>query len=60
MIKAMIDTKTIYNLIAQNLVKAYNIFENNKVLSFTAANGGKIRFFKHHYVAIEAYGHNSS
>lgn len=56
----MIDTKTIYNLIAQNLVKAYNIFGNNKVLFFTGANGGKIRFFKHHYVAIEAYGHNSS
>lgn len=54
----MINTGIIYNLIAQDLIKEYNIFKNNKVSSLTAAKRGKICFFKHYYVAIEAYEHN--
>ena len=42
----MINTKTIYNLITQNLVKKHNISRNNKVPSLIAANENKLRFYK--------------
>ena len=45
-IQAMIDTKMIYNLIAQDLVKKHDILGNNKVLSLMTANRSKLRFYK--------------
>ena len=57
---AMINTGTIFNLIAQDLVKKYNIPRDNNVLSLMAANRGKLRLYKKHQVAIETYGHNGS
>lgn len=56
----MIDTETIYNLIAQNLIKKYNISKDYKVLSLMAANKGKMHPFKYYHIAIKAYRHNSS
>ena len=56
---AMIDIGTIFNLIAQDLVKEHDIPGDNEVPSLTAANGGKLRFYKQHQVAIKTYGHNS-
>lgn len=58
-VRVMIDIETIYNFIAQDLIKEHNIPRDNKVLSLTAANGGKMCFFKHYYEAIEAYGQDS-
>lgn len=58
-IKAMINTKTIYNLIAKNLIKKYNIFGDYKVLSLMGANIDKIRLFKHYYMVIKAYKHDN-
>ena len=55
----MIDTGTIFNLIAQNLVKEHNIPGNDKMLSLTAANGGRLRLYKRHQIIIKIYGHNS-
>ena len=43
---AIINIKTIYNLIAPNLIKEYNIPRDNKILSLMAANRGKIYLYK--------------
>ena len=59
-VRAMIDTGTIFNLIAQDLVKKHDISKDNKVPSLTAANRGRLRLYKQHQVAIETYGHNGS
>ena len=45
-VQAMINTGTIYNLIAQDLVKEYDILENNKLPSLMAADGGRLRLYK--------------
>lgn len=54
----MINTKTIYNLITQDLIKKYNIPGDNKVLSLTATNKNKMRLFKYHHIIIKAYRHD--
>ena len=59
-VRAMIDTGTIFNLIAQDLVKEHDMLGDNKVPSLTAANGGRLCLYKQHQVAIEIYGHNGS
>ena len=56
----MINTETIYNLIAQDLVKEYDNLGDNEVPSLMAVNGSKLHFYKQHQVIIETYGHNSS
>ena len=56
----MINTRTIYNLIAQNLVKKHNILKDNEVPSLMATNEDRLCFFKQHQVAIKTYGHNGS
>ena len=57
--QAIINTKTMFNLIVQDLVREYNILGDNKVPPFTAANRGKMRFYKQYHRAIEIYGHDS-
>ena len=57
---AMINTRTIFNLIAQDLVKKHNIPKDNKVPSLMAANRGRLCLYKRHQVAIKTYGHNGS
>ena len=59
-VRAMIDTGTIFNLIAQDLVKEHDIPGDDEVPSLTAANGGGLRLYNRHQVAIETYGHNGS
>ena len=59
-VQAMIDTGTIYNLIAQDLVKEYDINGDNDVPSIIAANGGRLCLYKQYQMAIETYRHNSS
>ena len=59
-VQAMIDTRTIFNLIAQDLVKEHNMSGDNEVPSLTAANRGRLRLYKRHQVAIKTYEHNSS
>ena len=59
-VRAIIDTRTIFNLIAQNLVKKHNILGDNEVPSLTAANRGRLRLYKWHQVAIKTYEHNGS
>lgn len=56
----MIDTGTIYNLIAQDLVKEHDIPGDDEIPSLTAVNGGKMRLSKCHHVAFKAYGHDGS
>ena len=51
----MINTRTIYNLITQNLIKEHDILGDDKMLSLMAANGGKLCFYKQHQVAIKTY-----
>ena len=57
-VQAMINTETIYNLIAQILVKKHNIPRDDKISSLMAANEGKLRFYKQHRVTIKTYGYN--
>ena len=59
-VRAMINIETIFDLIAQDLVKKHDIPEDNKVLSLIAANEGRLRLYKQHQVAIKTYRHNSS
>ena len=59
-VQAMINTGTIFNLIAQDLDKKHDIPGDNKVLSLTTANKGRLYFYKQHQVAIKTYGYNSS
>ena len=44
----MIDIGTIYNLIAQDLVKKHNIPGDNEMLFLMATNGGKLCLYKQH------------
>ena len=59
-VRAMIDTGTIFNLIAQDLVKEHDIPRDNKVPSLMAANKGRWCLYKWHQVAIKTYGYNDS
>ena len=43
---AMIDTGTIFNLIAQDLVKEHHIPGNDKVSSLMVVNGGRLCLYK--------------
>ena len=54
-VQAIINIETIYNLIAQNLVKKYNIFKNDKVLSLMAVNRSRLRLYKQYQVAIKTH-----
>ena len=56
----MIDIGTIFNLIAQDLVKEHDIPGDNKMPSLMAANRDRLRLYKQHQVAIVTHGHNSS
>ena len=58
-IQAMTNIRTIYNLIAQDLVKEYDIPRDDEMLSLMAANGDRLHLYKQHQVAIKTYGHNS-
>ena len=59
-VRAMINTGTIFNLIAQDLVKEHNIPGDNKLPSLMAANRGRLRLYKQHQVTIETYEYNGS
>ena len=59
-VQAVINIETIYNLIAQDLVKEYDIPGDNEVPSLMAANEGRLRLYKQHQMAIKTYGHNGS
>ena len=59
-VRAMINTKTILNLITQDLVKEHDIPGDNKLESLIAANRGRLRLYKRHQVAIKTHGHNGS
>ena len=45
-VQAMINTRTIYNLIAQDLIKKYDIPEDNKVPSLIVANKNRLHLYK--------------
>ena len=44
--QAIINTGTIYNLIAQDLVKEHDIPADDKVSFLMAANRGRLHFYK--------------
>ena len=58
-VQAMIDIRTIYNLIAQDLVNKYKIPGNNKMLSLMATTGDRLYLYKQYQVAIGTYEYNS-
>ena len=59
-VRAIINTGSIFNLIAQNLVKEHDIPGDDKMPSLMATNRGRLRLYKQYQVAIKTYGHNGS